>query len=244
MRRQWQRYIVSIGILTLLPGLISCAPGGNAADSIGNMPTNINAANSRATTNTSTSDPTDNNVSTISFTISGASAGTYTIHSTSTISKLRHGHKEFTIDLTNDGKSIFLAFYGYTGPGSYTLINSMNGGDVRVDLLQYPQADRKKEGFSAIPPPAPRVQSVYFGKPKTSNDFTPGSHSTTWDLSLQPDASCQLTITSDISSQYVGIDRMKGSFSCPSLAAISPDRQQKPIAVSNGQIDVLIIVES
>ena len=205
MCRRWQQCMVLIGIFILLHGLIACAIGGNPPGSAGNTPTTTNGANSPAATNIATSDPTVDSISTISFTISGGSAGTYTLHSTPTISKLRHGHKEFTIDLASNGKSIFLVFYGYTGPGSYTLVNGINGGDVRIDL---------------------------------------GTQSTAWDLSLRPDASCQLTITSDTPSQYVGIDRMKGSFSCPALNSSHPDQEKKPITVSNGQIDVLIIVES
>ncbi|MBV9231225.1 MAG: GNAT family N-acetyltransferase [Chloroflexi bacterium] len=37
-------------------------------------------------------------------------------------------------------------------------------------LLQYPQTDLKKEGFSAIPQPAAIAGSVYFGQPDTSSD--------------------------------------------------------------------------
>ena len=150
-----------------------------------------------------------NDVSTVSFTLSGASAyqysGAYIIHASLPTSKLRHGHREFTIDVAHAGMSIFLAFYGYQGPGTYTLSEETNGGDVRIDFDQ---------------------------------------ESASWDLSLWPRAQCTLTITSDTPSMYVGIDRMKGAFSCPMLPSSSPNHPQQPVAVSNGHFDVAIIVES
>ena len=94
-------------------------------------------SNSRPTTPASTQNPlatATNAISTINFTTSGGLTGSYTIANTATLSKLRHGHKEFTIDLANADQSIFLVFYGYNGPGAYTLTNSINGGDVRIDL--------------------------------------------------------------------------------------------------------------
>lgn len=56
----------------------------------------------------------------------------YVFHDTDQLSKLRHGHKEFTIDLTDGRNSLIIAFYGYIGPGAYTLENRVNGGDVRL----------------------------------------------------------------------------------------------------------------
>jgi len=101
--------------------------------------------------------------------------------------------------------SIFLAFYGYHGPDTYTLSEDINGGDVRIDF---------------------------------------DHESASWDLSLRPKAQCTLTITSDTPTMDVGIDRMKGAFSCPLLPSSSPNHPQQPVAVSNGHIDVAIIVES
>jgi hypothetical protein len=150
-----------------------------------------------------------NEVSTVSFTLNGASAhqysGAYIIQASLPTSKLRHGYREFTIDVADAGISIFLAFYGYHGPGTYTLSEDINGGDVRIDFYQ---------------------------------------ESTSWDLSLKPKAQCTLTITSDTPTMYVGIDRMKGVFSCPMLPSSSPNHRQQPVAVSNGHFDVAIIAES
>ena len=62
-------------------------------------------------------------------------------------SLLRHGHREFTVDLEDGTTSLIIAFYGYNGPGSYRLQNGVNGGDVRLaagkqywDLALQPQA--------------------------------------------------------------------------------------------------------
>ena len=146
-----------------------------------------------------------NGASTVSFTLYGGVTGVYTIHASLPTSKLRHGYREFTIDVAHAGMSIFLAFYGYHGPGSYTLSEDINGGDVRIDF---------------------------------------DHDSASWDLSLRPKAQCALTITSDTPTMYVGIDRMEGTFSCPLLPSSSPNYAQQPVAVSSGQIDVAMIVES
>jgi len=101
--------------------------------------------------------------------------------------------------------SIFLAFYGYHGPDTYTLSEDINGGDVRIDF---------------------------------------DHESASWDLSLRPKAQCTLTIASDTPILHVGIDRMRGAFSCPLLPSSSPTHPQQPVAVSSGHIDVAIIRES
>jgi hypothetical protein len=146
-----------------------------------------------------------NELSTVSFTLSGGVAGTYIVHASLPTSKLRHGHREFTIDVADANVSIFLAFYGYHGPGTYTLSQDIDGGDVRIDF------DRE---------------------------------AVSWDLSLRSQAQCILTITSDTPTLSVGIDRMRGTFSCPLLPSSSPNHPEQPVAVSNGHIDVAIIVES
>ena len=127
------------------------------------------------------------------------------IHASLPTSKLRHDHREFTIDVAHAGMSIFLAFYGYHGSGTYTLSEVSNGGDVRIDF---------------------------------------DHESASWDLSLKPEAQCTLTIASITPTLHVGIDRMRGAFSCPLLPSSSPNHPQQPVAVSNGRIDVAIIVES
>jgi len=85
--------------------------------------------------------PTDatavaNEVSTVSFTLHGGVTGVYMIHASLPTSKLRHGYREFTIDVADAGMSIILAFYGYHGPGTYTLARDINGGDVRIGFGQ------------------------------------------------------------------------------------------------------------
>ena len=147
----------------------------------------------------------DNNTSTIGFALSGGASGSYTIHSNPTLSKLRHGHREFTVDLTNHEQTIFLVFYGYDGPGSYTLTNTINGGDVRLDI---------------------------------------GRGQGSWDLALQPQASCSLTILSETSTSEAGLHKMTGSFSCPLLAPVSGASAKSSTMIRNGQFDIFIIVES
>ncbi|GCE08324.1 hypothetical protein [Dictyobacter aurantiacus] len=66
------------------------------------------------------------------FSLSGATPQSYRLRSTATLSKLRHGHKEFTIDIVDAERSLIIVFYGYSGPATYTLTNQVNGGDVRI----------------------------------------------------------------------------------------------------------------
>lgn len=71
---------------------------------------------------------------TVRFTLAGGANGSYTIASASALSMLRHRHKEFTIDVAQANKVIFLAFYGYHGPATYTLAENIDGGDVHIAL--------------------------------------------------------------------------------------------------------------
>ena len=75
-----------------------------------------------------------NEVSIVSFKLNGGVTGVYMIQASLPTSKLRHGYREFTIDVADAGMSIFLAFYGYHGPGTYTLTEDINGGDVRINF--------------------------------------------------------------------------------------------------------------
>jgi hypothetical protein len=72
--------------------------------------------------------------STLGFTATGGLNGTFVLRTSNTISMLRHGHKEFTIDLVDGSKMVFLVFYGYTGPGSYRLSNPINGGEAHISF--------------------------------------------------------------------------------------------------------------
>ena len=67
---------------------------------------------------------------------------------------------------------------------------------------------------------------------------------TSWDLSLRPKAQCSLTITSVTPTIYAGIERMKGTFSCPWLPSSSPTHPQQPVVVSHGRFDVALLAES
>jgi heme/copper-type cytochrome/quinol oxidase subunit 2 len=73
-------------------------------------------------------------ISTIGFTATGGLDGAYTLRTSHTISMLRHGHKEFTIDVVDGTKTVFLVFYGYSGPGSYRLSNPLNGGEAHISF--------------------------------------------------------------------------------------------------------------
>ncbi len=113
----WQALFVLIGLTV---ALVAC--GGNTSN------TSVSKA---ATTNTT---PSPNLTSTISFTTTGQVSGTYTITSSLQTSELRHGHKEFTIEVANGGQSVIMAFYGYEGPRRYTLEGLVNGGDVHISI--------------------------------------------------------------------------------------------------------------
>ncbi len=75
-----------------------------------------------------------NAVSTTHFTLTGGQNASYTLRTTTPDSELRHGHREFTILLRTQQTSLFIVFYGYQGPGTYTLTDSLNGGDVHIGL--------------------------------------------------------------------------------------------------------------
>ena len=144
-------------------------------------------------------------VSTASFTLTGGENASYTLRATMPTSKLRHGHREFTINLESAGISLFIVFYGYQGPGSYTLTNTVNGGDTHIGL----QNDERS-----------------------------------WDLFMQPTASCGLVVTSETPTSTTGIDELRGTFACTRLFSSSPADPQQPVAVQHGTFDLAIIVES
>ena len=204
MHRRWCHWLGATGMVLLFL-LAGCGNAGNSPagprfiEGPQNGPLETGSPfPTRATT-------AANVASTVSFTLHGGVTGVYTIHASLPTSKLRHGYREFTIDVADAGISIILAFYGYHGPGTYTLSSGSNGGDVRIDF---------------------------------------DHESVSWDLSLRPKAQCTLTITSDTPSIYVGIDRMKGTFSCPLLPSSSPNHPRQLVAVSSGHFDVAIILES
>lgn len=203
MARCWCHQLVSTGMVLLFL-LAGCSNAGNGPGLVQKTPAKTRPLETGSPYPTNTTTATDD-TSTVSFTLHGGVTGTYIIHAALPTSKLRHGHREFTIDVAYAGISIFLAFYGYHGPGTYTLSEDVNGGDVRIDF------DREH---------------------------------TFWDLSLKPKAQCILTITSDTPSMSIGIDRMGGTFSCPLLPSSNPDHPQQFVVVSNGHINVAIIVES
>jgi len=188
--------------INLLPAIISmfllilpaCSAGGTAA-----TPGNTGGAPVRQ----AGTPPPVNDSSSASFTIDGALHGSYTIKATPPTSKLRHGHKEFTIFLTGGGNVFWIVFYGYTGPGRYILEAGINGGDVRIAL----------------------------------------NNAASWDLTMNPHATCSLLVASDTPTQEAGLDRMQGSFSCPALLSSNPRMPEKPISAS-GRFDIAIIVES
>ncbi|BCL78672.1 hypothetical protein ccbrp13_11370 [Ktedonobacteria bacterium brp13] len=93
--------------------------------SIGSRQASSDNAQSIATIVTTGSDHATSNQQT-------APDHSYVFRDADQLSELRHGHKEFTIDLTDGRNSLIIAFYGYSGPGAYTLENRVNGGDVRL----------------------------------------------------------------------------------------------------------------
>ena len=134
MPRRWRHQLVSTGMVLLFL-LAGCGNAGNGSGLVQKTPTKTGLLVSGSPSPTNTTPVTDD-VSTVSFTLQGGVTGTYVIHAVSPTSKLRHGHREFTIDVAHPGISIFLAFYGYHGPGTYTLSEEIDGGDVRIDFYR------------------------------------------------------------------------------------------------------------
>src|SRR5215467_4291141 len=127
MHRQWYHWLIGMVLLFLLVG---CSNAGNSPGVAQMGPLETGSPfPTRATT-------AANLASTVSFTLHGGVTGVYTIHASLPTSKLRHGFREFTINVANAGMSIILAFYGYHGPGTYTLARSSDGGDVRIGFDQ------------------------------------------------------------------------------------------------------------
>ena len=134
MSRRWYHWPVSTGMVLLFL-LAGCGNAGNSPGVVQKTPAKTGPLE------TGSPFPTDatavaNEVSTVSFTLHGGVTGVYMIHASLPTSKLRHGYREFTIDVADAGMSIILAFYGYHGPGTYTLARDINGGDVRIGFGQ------------------------------------------------------------------------------------------------------------
>lgn len=128
--RLWLSYAV-IAMATL--SLASCASGQSYAPSRSHANQPVHDVTSSPGENTALAA----NATSFSFSHDAyTSSLTYTIHTTAPLSKLRHGHQEFTINLANAHNSLIIAFIGYSGPASYTLANRTNGGDVRITLGQ------------------------------------------------------------------------------------------------------------
>ncbi len=149
--------------------------------------------------------PTVISDSRVTFTLTGGQNASYTLNAAIPTSKLRHGHREFTINVIDAGFSLFIVFYGYQGPANYILSNAVNGGDIHIGL--------QNDEFS-------------------------------WDLFMQPTASCSLIVASETPTSRVGLDRLKGSFACAHLLSSSPEHPERPVTVTNGSFDIAIVVES
>src|SRR6266496_21420 len=63
-----------------------------------------------------------------------------------------------------------------------------------------------------------------------------------WDLFMQPTASCSLIVASETPTSRVGLDRLKGSFACAHLLSSSPEHPERPVTVTNGSSDIAIVV--
>jgi len=132
MGRRWRHWLGTIGMVLLFL-LAGCSNADNRPGAVQETPVQTIPleTGSPFPTNATTA---VNAVSTVSFTLRGGVTGVYTVHASLPTSKLRHGHREFTIDVAHAGMSIILAFYGYHGPDTYTLSSGSNGGDVRIDF--------------------------------------------------------------------------------------------------------------
>ncbi len=103
MRRRWCHWLEATAMVLLFL-LAGCSNAGNSPGvaQIGPLETG-----SPFPTNATT---VANGASTVSFTLYGGVTGLYTIHASLPTSKLRHGYREFTIDVAHAGMSIFLAY--------------------------------------------------------------------------------------------------------------------------------------
>jgi hypothetical protein len=196
------RSLVIGSICMIVLSLMGCGVGSDGVCSGATVAGDVGTRKQSTTVDGATGERT---MSTISFKVDGTVSGSYMLRSLATTSKLRHGHREFTIDIASGDRSIFLAFYGYDGPGTYKLTGHENGGDVRIDL---------------------------------------GGKMAAWDLPMKQGVGCTLNVTSQVASSSDGIDRMRGNFTCPILTATVVQRNGQSIMVSNGQFDLLIVVES
>lgn len=130
MRVQWSLWLFCAVMAAVALLLASCADGQSYS---------AISSNADQTVHTTASAPISSpaaNATSFSFSHGAQSSPLYTIHMGTPLSKLRHGHQEFTINLANGDKSLIIAFIGYSGPASYTLSNRTNGGDVRITLGQ------------------------------------------------------------------------------------------------------------
>ena len=123
MSTRVSRWLALAGLVLLCAG---CATPG-AASSVGTAPPERDPNGATATALASAA-------SVAHFTFSGGQSASYTLRTTTPTSELRHGHREFTIILSDAGISLFIVFYGYQGPGSYTLADAVNGGDIHIGL--------------------------------------------------------------------------------------------------------------
>ncbi len=131
MSRRWYHWPVSIGMVLLFL-LAGCGNAGNSPGVVQKKTGPLETGSPFPTDATAVA----NEVSTVSFTLHGGVTGEYMLHASLPTSKLRHRYREFTIDVAQAGMSIILAFYGYHGPGTYTLSRDIDGGDVRIAFDQ------------------------------------------------------------------------------------------------------------
>jgi len=131
MSRRWYHWPVSTGMVLLFL-LAGCGNAGNSPGVVQQETGPLEIGSPFPTDATAVA----NEVSTVSFTLHGGVTGVYMIRASFPTSKLRHRYREFTIDVADAGMSIILAFYGYHGPGTYTLARDSNGGDVRIGFDQ------------------------------------------------------------------------------------------------------------
>lgn len=130
---RWSHWLGATGMVLLFL-LAGCGNAGNSQGVAQKTPAKTGPIETSTSTVNATT--TANNMSTVSFTLHGGVTGVYRIQASLPTSKLRHGHREFTIDVAHAGMSIILAFYGYHGPGFYTLSQDIDGGNVRIDFDQ------------------------------------------------------------------------------------------------------------